>query len=134
MRISDWSSDVCSSDLANTVQISLSADTSTIDAIRKDLSSNQNATLDGVISVAGQNASADAALQSSDPKDALNQLSGELHASTQTAMLNNSQLVTRTLSNRMRANLGAGMQDGDPTAQASGAVAGSMPPYAPGRE
>src|SRR3546814_10952414 len=81
MRISDWSSDVCSSDLANTVQISLSADTSTIDAIRKDLSSNQNATLDGVISVAGQNASADAALQSSDPKDALNQLSGELHRS-----------------------------------------------------
>ncbi|WP_158306415.1 autotransporter domain-containing protein [Pusillimonas sp. T7-7] len=112
---------------ANTVQISLSADTSAIDAIRKDLSSNQNATLDGVISVAGQNASADAALQSSDPKDALNQLSGELHASTQTAMLNNSQLVTRTLSNRMRANLGAGMQAGAPTAQASGAVAGSMP-------
>ncbi|WP_158306416.1 autotransporter domain-containing protein [Pusillimonas sp. T7-7] len=112
---------------ANTVQISLSADTSAIDAIRKDLSSNQNATLDGVISVAGQNASADAALQSSDPKDALNQLSGELHGSTQTALLNNSQLVTRTLSNRMRANLGAGMQAGAPTAQASGAVAGSMP-------
>ncbi len=112
---------------ANTVKISLSADEEEIEVIRTGLSRNQNATLDGVLSVAGQNASADAALQSSDYKNALNQLSGEVHASTQTALLNNSHLVTRTLSNRMRSNLGAGLQPGAPTAQASGAVAGSMP-------
>ncbi|TKR54863.1 autotransporter domain-containing protein [Allopusillimonas ginsengisoli] len=112
---------------AKDVKISLSADNSKIDAARAGLSSNQNATLDGVLSVAGRNSSADAALQSTDTKGSLNQLSGEVHASTQTALMNSSGVVARTLSNRMRSNLGAGMVAGAPTAQAYGATAGSMP-------
>src|SRR5690606_6646547 len=96
---------------------------------RTGYSANQNATLDGALSVAGRNASADAVMlmQPEARKDALNQLSGELHGSTQAALLNASGLVVRTLSNRMRANLGAGYSAGAPTAQSSGAVAGSMP-------
>lgn len=109
------------------VKIRLSVDSDKVAAKRAGLSRNQNATLDGVLSVAGNNASADAALLSTDTGNALNQLSGEVHASTQSALLNNSSLITRTLTNRMRSNLGAGMQAGAPTAQASGAVAGSMP-------
>ncbi|NYT86652.1 autotransporter outer membrane beta-barrel domain-containing protein [Pollutimonas harenae] len=111
----------------NTVKIVLSPDTAAIDELRKGWTSNQNATWDGLLSAASGNALSGAVLSSPDMQDALNQLSGELHGSTQTALLNNSQLVTRTLSNRMRANLGAGLQAGAPTAQASGAVAGSMP-------
>ena len=112
---------------ANDVKISLSVDGDAID--RTGLSSNQSATLDGALSVAGQNASADALMfmQPDARKDALNQLSGELHGSTQAALLQTSSLVSRTLSARMRGNLGAGMQPGAPTAQAGGAVAGSMP-------
>src|SRR5690606_15666089 len=113
---------------ANDVKISLSVDEDAA-GDRSGLTPNQNATLDGVLSVAGDNASADAALlmQPDARKDALNQLSGELHGSTQAALLQTSSLVSRTLSARMRGNLGAGMQPGAPTAQAGGAVAGSMP-------
>jgi outer membrane autotransporter protein len=67
-------------------------------------------------------------MQSTDTKGALNQLSGELHASTQSALLNASGLMVNTLSQRMRANVGAGVEPGAPTAQASGTpVRGSLP-------
>jgi len=112
----------------NTVKVSLSVDNSKVASKRVGLSSNQNAALDGVLSVAGQNASADAALQSTDTAGAMNQLSGEVHASTQSALMNNSALVTRTISNRMRANVGAGMSAGAPVAQSSGSLpAGALP-------
>src|SRR5690606_32657229 len=109
------------------VKVSLSADHSAID--RTGDSSTQNATLDGVLSVAGQNPAADAVMlmQPDARKDALNQLSGELHGSTQAALLQNSSLVTRALTQRIRGNLGAGMLPGAPTAQAGGTVAGAMP-------
>lgn len=116
---------------ANMVTISLSADRDVIGTLRPSMSSNQNATLDGVLSVIGQNASADATLQLPDYKDALNQLSGELHASTQAALLQNSSTVSRTLTQRMRGNLGAGMLAGAPIAQAGGSLpAGAMPSLA----
>lgn len=111
----------------NNVKISLSIDSEDID--RTGYSANQNATLDGVLSVAGQNASADAVafMQADERKDALNQLSGELHGSTQAALLQNSSLVSRTLTQRIRGNLGAGKLPGAQTAQVGGSVAGSMP-------
>ncbi|NGM88237.1 autotransporter domain-containing protein [Parapusillimonas sp. SGNA-6] len=110
------------------VKISLSVDTSKVAAKRSGLTANQNATLDGVISVAGRNGSADAALLSADTGGALNQLSGELHASTQSALLNSSSLLTTTIAKRMRGNVGAGMMAGAPVAQSSGAMpAGAMP-------
>ncbi|HUH88700.1 MAG TPA: autotransporter domain-containing protein, partial [Pusillimonas sp.] len=113
---------------ANNVRISLSVDQARVD--RSGYSANQNATLDGALSVAGQNAAADAVMlmQPEARKDALSQLSGELHGSTQAALLQNSSLVSRTLIQRMRANLGAGMLPGAPVAQAGAAVpAGAMP-------
>jgi len=114
---------------ANDVRISLSVDADKA-ADRGGLSRNQNATLDGVLSVAGRNAAADAALQmqTAARRDALDQLSGEAHASTQAALMQSGDLVARALASRMRGNLGAGMLPGAPIAQAGGRLpAGAMP-------
>lgn len=60
----------------------------------------------------------------------MEQLSGQVHAGTESALLNAGGLVTRTLSNRMRANMWAGMAPGKALAQASsGAVPPSAMPY-----
>ncbi|MFT0549032.1 autotransporter domain-containing protein [Allopusillimonas ginsengisoli] len=109
------------------VRVGLSVDDAAIDAERAGWSDNQNATYDGLMSASAGNTLATAALMDPDVKNALNQLSGEVHASTQTALMNSSGVVARTLSNRMRSNFGAGMVAGAPTAQAYGATAGSMP-------
>jgi subtilase-type serine protease len=59
---------------------------------------------------------------------AMDQLSGEVHASTQSALMSTSSVVQRTLGNRMRGNVGAGMMPGAPLAQSAGALpAGAMP-------
>ncbi|NYT44968.1 autotransporter domain-containing protein [Alcaligenaceae bacterium] len=116
---------------AKDVKISLVADTSKVAAARPGLSGNQNAVLDGVLSVAGQNSSADAVMlmgSAEERNNALNQLSGEVHGSTQSALHSSGGLLVSTIGNRMRGNVGAGMLAGAPTADASGsAVAGSMP-------
>lgn len=113
---------------ANFVKISLSADDSKIASARSGLSGNQNSVLDGALSVQGRNTAVDAALQSSDYKNALNQLSGEVHGSTQSALYSSSGLLVSTVGNRMRGNVGAGMLAGAPMADASGSVpAGAMP-------
>ncbi|MBV6305887.1 autotransporter domain-containing protein [Candidimonas humi] len=109
------------------VQVTLSVDNSAVSNKRAGLSKNQNATLDGVLSVAGANAAADAALQSTDTGGALNQLSGEVHASTQSALLSTGDLLVRTLTDRMRGNLGAPMVAGAPVAAAGDLPAGAMP-------
>jgi len=83
------------------VKISLSVDQGKVAAKRVGLTTNQNRTLDGVISVAGRNSAADAALTSTNSQDALDQLSGEIHASTQSALLYSGNLVRQTLSNRL---------------------------------
>ena len=113
---------------AQDVKVSLSVNNSAVDAKRAGFSANQNATLDGVLSVAGRNTAADAALQSTDSGGALNQLSGESFASTASALLASSGLVQRTLTQRMQGNVGSGMRPGALTAQAGGALpAGSLP-------
>lgn len=109
------------------VQVTLSVDNSAVSNKRAGLSANQNATLDGVLSVAGKNTAADAALQSTDTGGVLNQLSGEVHASTQAALLNTGDLMVRTLADRMRGNLGAPMAAGAPVAAAGALPAGAMP-------
>jgi outer membrane autotransporter protein len=59
---------------------------------------------------------------------AMDQLSGEVHASTQAALMSVSSVVQRTLGDRMRGNVGAGMMPGAPLAQSAGALpAGAMP-------
>ncbi|WP_178372325.1 autotransporter outer membrane beta-barrel domain-containing protein [Pollutimonas bauzanensis] len=112
------------------VKISLSVDPGKVAAGRLGLSRNQNAVLDGALSVAGRNTTVDAALlmPAAQRNDALNQLSGEAHASTQSALHSSAGLLVSTVSSRMRGNAGAGMMAGAPIAQASGPVpAGAMP-------
>ena len=108
------------------VKVSLSVDQAKVD--RSDWSGNQNATYDGLMSVGSANTLAFAALASPDIKSTLNQLSGEAHASTQSALLNSGNLLVRTLSSRMRGNAGAGLLAGAPTAQASGSLPASAMP------
>jgi len=86
---------------AKDVKISLSVDQGKVAAKRVDLTSNQDRTLDGVISVAGRNPAADAALTSTNSQAALDQLSGEIHASTQSALLYSGNLVRQTLASRL---------------------------------
>ena len=110
------------------VKVSLSADLDKIAGERGNLTANQNATLDGLLSVSSANTLTYAALTSADRQSALNQLSGEAHASTQSALLNSGNLLVRTLSSRMRGNAGAGLLAGAPTAQASGSLPASAMP------
>jgi|GEM_PF-440358 len=113
-------------DGTGTVKISLSLDNTKASAF--DGTSNQNATLGGVMSVAGKNTAADAALSSTDTTGSLDQLSGESHASTQSVLLASGGLVQNTLFDRLRGNLGAGMLPGEPVAQASGPLPASAMP------
>ncbi len=58
----------------------------------------------------------------------MEQLSGQVHAGTESALLHAGSLVTRTVSARMRANMGAGTAPGKALAQAGGALpAGALP-------
>lgn len=85
---------------AKDVFVSLSVDQSKVAALRQGLTSNQSHTLDGALSVAGLNSAADAAFTSSSPANALNQLSGEIHASVQSALLQSTSLVQRAVLDR----------------------------------
>lgn len=58
----------------------------------------------------------------------MDELSGEVHASTQSALMSTSSVVQRTLLDRMRGNVGAGSLPGASLAQSAGAPpAGAMP-------
>lgn len=104
------------------VKISLSPDAARIDS--SDWSSNQRAAYQGVVSAGSGNPLAFSVLASADMKAALNQLSGELHGSTQSALLNAGDLTARTLSNRMRGNIHTRMVADGAAAQGSDSLAG----------
>jgi len=87
------------------VQVSLSLDPAKVAAARAGLTGNQRATLAGAISVAGLNPAADAAFLSGDTAGALDQLSGESHASVRAARLASRDLLSAAIGGRMRANL-----------------------------
>jgi len=115
---------------AKATQVSLSLDAAKVSGARTGLTGNQPAVFDGALSVVGKNASADAVMLmggTAQRRQALDQLSGEIHASTSAALYGASNLLGSTVSKRMAGNLGAGRLAGAPTAQASGAVAGSLP-------
>src|SRR5699024_7109676 len=63
-----------------------------------DLTANQHAVLEHM----GNNPAALVAVASAQYQSALDNLSGELHASTQTALLDISDTLVRTLSSRLR--------------------------------
>ncbi|MGB3287927.1 MAG: autotransporter domain-containing protein [Burkholderiaceae bacterium] len=110
---------------ANNVKISLSKNTAAMASEMATWSDNQRAVMSGLggnpldytVSV----------MQAGERKNALNQLSGEVHGSTQSALYGTSNLLVSTIGNRMRGNIGAGKLAGAPTADASGSVAGAMP-------
>lgn len=115
------------------VKISLSADDAAID--RSVWSANQQATYQGVLSAGTGNPLAFAVLASPDMAQSLNQISGELHASTQSALLSAGELVSRTVLNRMRGNSvgGAqlGAQSGTPLSESNASsAAGERPVWA----
>lgn len=88
------------------VSVSLSVDAAKVAAARRGLSFNQSQTLDGALSVAGENAAAAAAMTSTDTKGSLNQLSGEVHANTLSALINSSDRIQNTISDRLRGSAG----------------------------
>ncbi|WP_167670785.1 autotransporter domain-containing protein [Allopusillimonas ginsengisoli] len=81
------------------VKIRLSVD----EAKQLTLTHNQNA----VVEAAQTNPAVQKAVQMANYADALDHLSGEIHASTQTALLDTGNLMQRTLVNRMRGNSGS---------------------------
>ncbi|HWK70467.1 MAG TPA: hypothetical protein VNS29_06440, partial [Burkholderiaceae bacterium] len=112
---------------ADYVKISLSLDQSKVGAFMPTLSDNQRGVMSGLQGVPSL-LSAVATMQGDNAKNALNQLSGEVHGSTQSALHSAGGLLVSTVGNRMRGNVGAGMLAGAPMADASGSVpAGAMP-------
>jgi outer membrane autotransporter protein len=110
----------------NLVTVRLGVNQSALAAM--DLTHNQRAAAAGAASVAGSNANADAAFLSSNPAPAFDQLSGEVHASAQSALLASSDLLSNTVSQRLRGNLNAGMMAGAATSDAGqGSAASALP-------
>jgi uncharacterized protein with beta-barrel porin domain len=83
------------------VQVRLTVDSDKVAAKRAYLSRNQASTLSGVVSVAGANAPADAALLSAGLRDALNELSGEIHAGAQSALLYSAHQIRQAIAERV---------------------------------
>jgi len=90
------------------VFVSLSIDQGKVSAARQGLTANQRSTLDGALSVAGLNGAADAAMTSTDTAGALDQLSGEVHASVQSALLQGSGAVRRAIGQQVESGSGTG--------------------------
>lgn len=108
------------------VTVSLGVDQSKADQVAANMTPNQRATLSGLTSMTSENPMADAVLtdMTSDAQRqaATDELSGELHASTQSALLENTALVLGTLKRHMHSNLVARMRPGDPIAQEGGTL------------
>ncbi|WP_157953060.1 autotransporter outer membrane beta-barrel domain-containing protein [Limnobaculum parvum] len=84
------------------VQVSLSVDEQKLAAKQGDLTSNQKNTLSGIVGAAGQNSAVDAAMQSTNTANALDQLSGEIHASLRSSLFASSTMLTDTVMSRAR--------------------------------
>src|SRR3546814_1216315 len=111
MRISDWSSDVCSSDLLAFLDPSLLYDANdvTLRLTRNSISfagigqtPNQIAAGAGTESLGLGDPVADAVvtLSAAQARDAFDQLSGEIHASTRRALIEDSRFVRQAIWDR----------------------------------
>jgi len=88
---------------------------------------NQRAAGFGAASVAGSNATVDEAFFSSDPAQAFDQLSGEVHATVRSLAFSDMLSTNAALQSQMRANLGARLQPGQPVAASGSVPAGAQP-------
>jgi outer membrane autotransporter protein len=89
------------------VQIRLAVDDKKVADKTKDLNPNSGSVLRALSLAAGGNAAADAALLSRNVQIALNQLSGELHAGTQSALLYSGNQVRQVISEHAGVNRAA---------------------------
>lgn len=83
------------------VQIRLAADQQKVETKASNVTPNQAGVLRGLASAAGVLAVADATLLSRDVEAAVNQLSGELHAGTQSALLYSGAQLRQSISDRV---------------------------------
>lgn len=84
---------------ANSVTMALTVSGQALD--QANFTANQRATSNGALSVAGVNAAADAAFLSAQPSAAFDQLSGEIHPSTQAALMGNSAWLSNAILGRL---------------------------------
>ncbi|WP_129239639.1 autotransporter domain-containing protein [Achromobacter veterisilvae] len=90
-------------------------------------SRNQRGAALGSATLAGSNASVDEAFFSANPRNAFDQLSGEVHASVRSILFNDMLSTSAAMQGQMRANLGAQMLPGQPTASTDAASPDAMP-------
>lgn len=84
----------------NQIALSLSVNEQALDLA--NLTANQRATAEGALSVAGLNASADAAFLSTDPAASFDLLSGEIHPSIRAGLMTSSTLASNAILGRLR--------------------------------
>ncbi|GAB7562716.1 hypothetical protein LG202_07550 [Methylobacillus methanolivorans] len=89
------------------VEVSLSIDQAAVDNVQSSLNHNQRAVLGGALMVAGSNSFLDAALQQQDTAAALDQLSGEIHASARNTLIEDSRFVRNASLDRVRQAFGS---------------------------
>lgn len=107
------------------VAVRMAPDTAAIE--RYGFTRNQRAAALGTATAAGSNASVDEAFFSANPKGAFDQLSGEVHASVRSILFNDMLSTSAAMQGQMRANLGAQLMPGQPTASTDAASPDAMP-------
>ncbi|MGY1488040.1 autotransporter domain-containing protein [Methylobacillus pratensis] len=91
----------------DSVEVSLAIDQGAVDNVQSSLSRNQRSVLGGVLLAAGSNQFIDAALQQQDTAAAMDQLSGEIHASARNTLIEDSRFVRNAAIDRTRQAFGA---------------------------
>ncbi|MCB5187571.1 autotransporter domain-containing protein [Methylobacillus caricis] len=92
---------------ADSVEVSLFIDQDAVSSVQSSLTRNQRAVLGGALLAAGSNRIIDAALQHQDSAAALDQLSGEIHASVRNLMTEDSRFVRNAAIDRVRQAFGS---------------------------
>lgn len=120
---------------ANAVAVRLTVDEKKVEEL--PLTENQQEVVDNTLPTvtppvdgtppAVTNPAVEEAYQSPEPAKAFDQLSGEVHASTRSALIASASLLPNTISQRLRGNLDNGMAAGAPTASTAASTASALP-------
>jgi|GEM_PF-3047304 len=109
----------------NAVAVRMDVDKQALNTM--DFTPNQRSAGFGAASVVGKNASADAAFFSSNPAQAFDQLSGEVHATARSLLFSDLLSTSGLMQSQMRSNLGAVAQPGQQQASAGAAATVDRP-------
>lgn len=110
---------------ANAVAVRLTVDEKKVEEL--PLTENQQEVVDNTLPSVGTNPAVDDAYQNPEPAKAFDQLSGEVHASTRSALIASASLLPNTISQRLRGNLDNGMAAGAPTASTAATTSSALP-------